>query len=234
MAGKDLYQLLGVPESADAGAIASAYEAALAALRASPGQGGADAAHRKLALDEAYRILSSPKGRADYNRRLAQARNPVPVLHAARVESEGFPTGKAIALAVVLLLAVGAWYAKVRADRNEAQRLSAARVAEEAALLAEREEGRAEQDRQSAERNRRIEEMRQQMWEQSARASSNYNSAIVAQQAQMERQRADMEQRRQQQFDDAQRRRQEQDAQRRLAEDKRRLQQLECQNYRAC
>src|SRR5690349_20038190 len=71
---EDHYALLGVPRGATRAELRRAYR--LLALKLHPDRAGYGATHLFQRVAEAYRVLSDPASRADYDRKLREAEAP--------------------------------------------------------------------------------------------------------------------------------------------------------------
>jgi hypothetical protein len=230
VAGKNLYEILGVPESADAEAIRAAHAAALAQPDA-----GKDGAASRIALAEAARILTDGRLRGEYDRKLMAARMQ-PMMPVAQAPRARF--GGAIAAVVILgLVGIPAYmYNEKRIERRAAEKAAELRRAEEQKrneeILARNAQRAAEAEQRMLERNRQYEEQRMYAEQQRDRARGAYNSMVVNRQLENEARNAEREREQQRRAEEARRQREEYEARMRLEEDKRRLRQLECQNGR--
>src|SRR6186997_1956037 len=122
MAGKTLYEILGVPESASVEVIHAAHASSLSKLNA---EGGEAAAPGRMALSEAFRILSNEQLRRGYDGRLALARAPAPTV--IQVEERSW---LARFSPVFLVLVADAAIPGYFLNERRIERLAAERVAE--------------------------------------------------------------------------------------------------------
>jgi curved DNA-binding protein CbpA len=229
VAGRNLYAILEVPERADRETIQAAYAAALSKL-----EGGAgEAVANRLAVTEAYRILSDDRLRSGYDSQLQVMRAPpAPV---PQVESRSWFSGFRSVAIVLVLLAVPAYvYNEKRIERLANEKALELRRAEERKQREENEARRAEaaqqNDARNEERRKRLEEARQHAQEQQDRARGAYNTMVVNRQIETENRNAEQASERQRRAEEMQRAREENEARMRLEEDKRRLRQYQCSN----
>jgi hypothetical protein len=228
MAGKTLYEILGVPESATVETINAACASSLSALDAEGDKAAAGAG--RLALKEAIRILSSEQLRRGYDGRLALARAPAPaVIH---VEEKSWLAKYSPGLLVIVTLAAvpGYFLNERRIERLAAERVAEIRRAEEKKKLEELEARRADALLREDERQKRLEEARRYALEQQERARASYSTMMVDRRIQQENQNAQQEQDRQRRLEEMQRSREENEARMRLEKDKRLLRQYQCAN----
>ena len=231
MAGKSLYEILGVPEAADTETIRAAHAAALGRLDA--GQETSPAA--RMALAEAARILTDGRLRGEYDGKLMMARmQPMePMVQIPRSRLSG-----AIAAVVILgLIGIPAYmYNEKRIERRAAEKAAELRRVEEQKrneeILARNAERIAEAERRRIERNQQYEEQRMYAEQQRDRARGAYNTMVVNQQLESAARSAEREREQQRRAEETRRQREEYEARMRLEEDKRRLRQLECANGR--
>ena len=155
MAGKTLYEILGVPESAALDAINAAYAANLSALDAE-GDKAASAAGR-LALKEAFRILANEQLRRGYDGRLALARAPAPVVIHADEPSWFSKYSPGILVLVAVAAVPGYFLNERRVERLAAERVAEIRRAEEKKKLDDLEARRADALLREEERQKRLE-----------------------------------------------------------------------------
>lgn len=227
MAGKTLYEILGVPESATAEAINAAYASNLSALDVE-GDKAASAAGG-LALKEAFRILSNEQLRRGYDGRLALARSPAPaVIQDEQSWLARYSPGLLILVAVAAI--PGYFLNERRIERLAAEKVAEIRRAEEKKKLEELEARRADALLREEERQKRLEESRRYAMEQQERARARLSSMVVDRHIQQETQSARQEQERQRRMEEMQRTREENEARMRLEKDKRLLRQYQCAN----
>lgn len=229
MAGRNLYAILGVPEHADRETIQAAYASALSKLEG----GGEAAAANRVALTEAFRILSDERLRGGYDRQLEAMRAP-PVPAPQVAPRSWFSGFRSVAIVLALLAVPAYYYNEKRIERLAAEKAVELRRAEVQKQREELDARRVETARQAEARNeerrRQYEEQRQYAQEQQDRARGAYNTAVVNRNIEMETRNAAQEQERQRRAEDMRRAREEQEARMRLEDDKRRLRQLQCQN----
>ena len=228
MAGKTLYEILGVPESATVEMISAAHASILATLNAEGN--GAAAASNRVALNEAFRILSNDQLRRGYDGRLALARTPAPaVIH---VEEKSFLAKYSPGLLILLAVAAvpGYFLNERRIERLAAEKVAEIRRAEEKKKLEELEARRADALLREEERQKRLEESRRYAMEQQERARASLSNMVVDRRFQQEAFNAQQEQERQRRMEEMQRAREESEARMRLENDKRLLRQYQCAN----
>jgi hypothetical protein len=230
VAGKSLYEILGVPENADADGIRAAHAAALVGLGAD-----ADPSARRIALTEALRVLSDERLRRAYDARLQTMRAaPAQVIYVPEPQRSSFGSFGVIAVVLVLLAVPAYFYNEKRVERLATEKAAEMRRAEAKKKLEELEARRAEQLQQAEARNeerrQRMEESRQRALEQQDRARGAYNTMVVNRQLEAEVRNAEREREQQRRNEEMQRVREENDARMRLENDKRRLRALQCAN----
>jgi curved DNA-binding protein CbpA len=225
LATKTLYQVLEVAQSATPGTIDAAFRAISARLRVRAGRDPEGAAVFRIALEEAYRTLSSEELRKRYDATLAP--RPLAVEYVA--EERSWISRNAFLL-IVIGMALGGGYAYHR--QVEKDRAAAANVLrEKEELLARQKAEQDEAQRRQAEsaqlRQQRFEDAKHQVWVDQIRR----DSAAHARQQEYQRIRAEQEAARQQRMEDMAKQREEAQARTRLEQDKRQLERLEQQNY---
>lgn len=235
---KSAYRVLGVPGNATSEEIRTAFEEARVRYPKERILNDQDAFERFNELKEAYKVLSEPGLREMHDRKLnssapAPGRKPVVVI----VEDETSGVGKTLkimAIAVILMFAIGTYYSH---QRNEQKRLRFEQ--EQAELKKQKEdEAKAEAAIQAEERERLRAKAIADSQEARHRAESAYagrqamanqNAAIATQQRQLAIEKSAAEQVERQRRVEAQQRVME--AQQRAASDQQQLRNLCMMNY---
>jgi hypothetical protein len=183
----------------------------------------------QTALEEAYRTLSTPELRKRYDARLM-----APRVQPAQIEEERPWLARNAVLLIVLALALVGGYAYMRHVKQERAAAEQA-LREKEELVARQKAEKEEAERQHAEaarlRQEKMDEAKYQQWVSQTRRES---AAYSRQQEAYTRQqtvRAEQDAARQRRIEEMEKQREEAAARARLEQEKRRLQQLEQQNY---
>lgn len=241
MPKRTLYQALQVSATADPEVIKAAYEAKIAALKDSAAP---EVAAERTIVREAYELLTDPVRRRLYDEKLREERfralssggvaesRPRPATARAAETSPVSPVGWMAGVALLVAVAVGGTWVWLDHKRKvEAQRLEAARLAEEAKRKEEQVRLQREtvdwvKDRSDAARET-AEQRRQEAIRQSESRRAEYDRQRQAQQDQAAQRRQEAAQRQA----ELQQQRQEQEnlrrSQQQLERDRRHLQELE-------
>lgn len=235
MAGKNLYEILGVATSATPEVIEAAYQVRLQKLEKLSSKEHADA--MRVALNEAYKTLSNGEQRARYDRAqrgMPPQGVPQPRMTAAAeaVDDRSWLARNMVWILALVVVAIssGYFYEKQRRAKVEAQRVLEQEQARIAAERAEREAQEAERERAAAESKRKADAQREYYWSQQVRSRAAIDiqrrDRELARQEAAERSRLERERR----AEEAQQRREEYAARARLEQEKRKLRQLQCAN----
>jgi DnaJ-like protein len=224
---KTLYEVLEVAQSASPETIDAAYKTLSARLRARDPRDPEGAAVFRMALEDAYRTLSSEQLRKRYDARIAPGHfQPFPEL---AFDERPWITRHAAMLLVLGILALAGYGYHSHVKKEQAAVAKALQEKEE--LLAQQKAAREASERREAEaqdlRNKRIDEAKYYQWVDQTRREAASNSRNLD----MQKARIEQDAARQQRMEEMAKQREEAQARARLEQDKRRLQQLEQQNY---
>ncbi len=223
MAGKTLYEILGVAKGAAPEVVTAAYGAQREKIGKGPKNEGTAAL--SLAVEEAYRTLGNPQLRAAYDRKLL-GMAPVRVVAAAPVDERSWLARNLISIFVLLcVVAVSVYaYESYRRQALETQRALEEKQKKLEAEKAELEAKEAERQRADDEAKARVEAQQQYIWEQQVRA----RAGALARQQQYQQVMDQAQAQREQQQEDFRRRQEEVQAKIRLQQEKQKLRQMQC------
>jgi hypothetical protein len=225
LATKTLYQVLEVAQAATPGTIDAAFRAISARVRVRAARDPEGAALFRIALEEAYRTLSSDELRKRYDATLA----PRPLAVEYVTDERSWMARNAFLLIVIGVALAGGYgyHGHVQKERAAAAQLLRDKEEILDRQKAEQDEAQRREVESAQLRQQRFEEAKHQVWVDQVRRES----AAHARQQESQRLRAEQDAARQQRMEDMANQREEAQARARLEQDKRRLEQLEQQNY---
>lgn len=232
MSTKTFYEVLEVARNASAEMIATAYRVKCDRIKSEALRNPDATAVLRAAADEAYKTLSNPELRKRYDQKIALREQAAAEL-SALADGRPWAARHAFILILVTTCAVGGYlyYRHVQAERIAAQKLLMEKEEKLAKAQAERERLEREQAAAEAERKKRIEDTAYYRWLDQTRRTQD----VRDRQEEARRRRAEYDAQReadrQRRAEELERRREEAEARARLEREKRKLQDLERQNY---